>query len=151
MISKINLTFLNILLLIFILICMFFLSFTEEYRYQTYIEGCTSDTCAICLEELTPETIVHPCTQSESHCFHRDCITNWVKAGGIDCPICRSPLKSEFLPQTKKDEVEVENEEEVVEEEETNNKIMIPIPVPVPVPVLRNMCPFQRKIVLIRN
>lgn len=87
----------NIILIFIIIIgIVIFFSLSEKFRYE--INGCSSDTCVICLDDLTPDTTVHPCTQSELHCFHKVCIDDLVKSGGKDCPICRSPLKPEFLP-----------------------------------------------------
>lgn len=53
--------------------------------------------CSICLDELKYNTIVQPCTYSELHTFHLECIHSLVKNNFNNCPICKSNLKEEYL------------------------------------------------------
>ncbi|XP_006280571.2 RING-H2 finger protein ATL20 [Capsella rubella] len=52
-------------------------------------------TCAICLSEYEPkETLrtIPPC----QHCFHADCIDEWLKLNGT-CPVCRNSPEQIFI------------------------------------------------------
>lgn len=54
-------------------------------------------TCAICLSEYeAKETLrtIPPC----QHCFHADCIDEWLKLNGT-CPVCRNSPEQIFPPE----------------------------------------------------
>lgn len=54
-------------------------------------------TCSICLSEYEPkETLrtIPPC----QHCFHADCIDEWLKLNGT-CPVCRNTPKQISSPE----------------------------------------------------
>ncbi|XP_010442867.1 PREDICTED: putative RING-H2 finger protein ATL21A [Camelina sativa] len=54
-------------------------------------------TCAICLSEYEPkETLrtIPPC----QHCFHADCIDEWLKLNGT-CPVCRNSPEQNLPPE----------------------------------------------------
>jgi hypothetical protein len=72
----------------------------EPYYYtdDNSSKKCGTSECVICSEDFTPENpAIHPCSFSETHCFHKGCIDGWIQAGGTSCPICRRPLLN--LPQ----------------------------------------------------
>lgn len=49
--------------------------------------------CSICLSEYKPKQIVR-CMPNCNHCFHVDCIDQWLKMNPT-CPLCRnSPATS---------------------------------------------------------
>jgi hypothetical protein len=45
-------------------------------------------TCAICLSEYEPKETLRTIPQCQ-HCFHADCIDEWLKLNGT-CPVCRN-------------------------------------------------------------
>ncbi|XP_068329370.1 putative RING-H2 finger protein ATL21A [Pyrus communis] len=52
------------------------------------LPGHNDSTCAICLSEyLTEETV--RCIPECKHCFHADCIDEWLKLNS-SCPVCRN-------------------------------------------------------------
>jgi hypothetical protein len=53
--------------------------------------------CSICLDELKHNTLIQPCTHSNLHTFHLECIQSLVKNNFNNCPICKSLLKNEYL------------------------------------------------------
>ena len=53
--------------------------------------------CSICLDELKHSTLIQPCSHSNLHTFHLECIQSLIKNNFNRCPICKSPLKKEYL------------------------------------------------------
>jgi len=51
----------------------------------------TAATCAICLYAL-PDGAISQVRLNCGHQYHKDCLTQWVSAGGESCPLCRAPL-----------------------------------------------------------
>ena len=45
-----------------------------------------SDSCSICMEELTKNTVITKC----GHVFHIDCLNKWLSKN-YSCPVCRDP------------------------------------------------------------
>ncbi|CAN4111450.1 unnamed protein product [Withania somnifera] len=50
--------------------------------------GPNHETCPICLAEYHPKEIVK-CIPECEHCFHAECIDEWLKINGT-CPVCRN-------------------------------------------------------------
>ena len=62
-------------------------------KYSASKHKANQDSCAICVEDFTPSTIVRetPC----AHLFHDDCVMKWIetKIDAPDCPFCRAEIK----------------------------------------------------------
>ncbi|KAJ8573131.1 hypothetical protein K7X08_009642 [Anisodus acutangulus] len=52
------------------------------------VPGPNHGTCPICLAEYHPKEIVR-CIPECEHCFHAECIDEWLKINGT-CPVCRN-------------------------------------------------------------
>ncbi|XP_055814987.1 putative RING-H2 finger protein ATL21A [Solanum dulcamara] len=52
------------------------------------VPGPNDGTCTICLAEYHPKEIVK-CIPECEHCFHAECIDEWLKING-SCPVCRN-------------------------------------------------------------
>ncbi|MCD7472896.1 hypothetical protein HAX54_014313 [Datura stramonium] len=52
------------------------------------VPGPNHETCPICLTEYHPKEIVK-CIPECEHCFHAECIDEWLKIKG-SCPVCRN-------------------------------------------------------------
>lgn len=50
-------------------------------------EVTTTETCSICLEEIEKGTEL-PC----NHCFHKECIKNWLCKKKNECPLCKGKI-----------------------------------------------------------
>lgn len=66
----------------------------------------SAERCPICTLAMSDRfagnmRTVHPCTNSEDHAFHYDCIKEWAHMG--TCPLCRAQLKPAFLVQVQAD------------------------------------------------
>ncbi|KAK4379223.1 hypothetical protein RND71_001085 [Anisodus tanguticus] len=59
------------------------------------VPGPTHETCPICLAEYHPKEIVK-CIPECEHCFHAECIDEWLKING-SCPVCRNNPSLETL------------------------------------------------------
>ena len=70
------------------------------------LDVCGSKECAICLDTYTREDprIVLICKNTTDdvgdgngnrHCFHKSCITDWLRRGGRVCPSCRDEISLE--------------------------------------------------------
>lgn len=51
------------------------------------VPGPNDDTCPICLSEFYPKETLR-CIPECQHCFHSDCIDEWLRIKG-SCPLCR--------------------------------------------------------------
>ncbi|CAL5331808.1 hypothetical protein CsSME_00013015 [Camellia sinensis var. sinensis] len=52
------------------------------------LPGPNDDTCSICLSEYRAKEMVR-CIPACKHCFHADCIDEWLRLNGT-CPVCRN-------------------------------------------------------------
>lgn len=52
------------------------------------LPGPNNDTCPICLSEYHAKEMVR-CIPECKHCFHADCIDEWLRLNGT-CPVCRN-------------------------------------------------------------
>lgn len=52
------------------------------------VPGPNHGTCPICLAEYHPKETVR-CIPECEHCFHAECIDEWLKINGT-CPVCRN-------------------------------------------------------------
>lgn len=52
------------------------------------VPGPNHMTCPICLAEYNPKEIVKSIPECQ-HCFHTECIDEWLKINGT-CPVCRN-------------------------------------------------------------
>lgn len=57
--------------------------------------------CNICLSdyELREEILRLPC----NHCFHKECISNWLQKENVKCPMCRKDCRDNNNKNDKKD------------------------------------------------
>jgi hypothetical protein len=59
---------------------------------------CSEKECAICMEEFSKENpATKPCSASKKHCFHQNCINQWIGHKGKTCPSCRSALIDDYV------------------------------------------------------
>lgn len=80
----------------------------EEEEYLNY---CTRNktnisTCIICTEEFKSNDKVSGLRCSEKHCFHTECIKNWIDHK-LKCPLCRANLDPDHLSETSSRVTEV--------------------------------------------
>lgn len=52
------------------------------------LPGPNGATCPICLVDYHPKDTVR-CIPECEHCFHSDCVDEWLRLNGT-CPVCRS-------------------------------------------------------------
>ncbi|KAL1194041.1 Receptor homology region, transmembrane domain- and RING domain-containing protein 1 [Cardamine amara subsp. amara] len=52
-------------------------------------------TCAICLENMLGRLEDHYEMPNCSHCFHEDCVIEWLERANNSCPLCRQPVYEE--------------------------------------------------------
>lgn len=72
--------------------------FPKETKYKTYIMNSNIDKekyneCTICLESFDNDQII--CQLSCDHCFHKDCLDQWINETMRSnqecvCPLCRT-------------------------------------------------------------
>ncbi len=64
----------------------------------------TTNICSLCLDELSDKNdIVKPCSYSELHYYHKECINKLKNCGfsiSEKCPLCKNMLKKEYLSQS---------------------------------------------------
>ena len=53
-------------------------------------EGAAHEECCICLEDAFSGCQILPC----GHRVHKDCMSEWIRIGGNQCPYCRQPLNN---------------------------------------------------------
>ena len=73
-------------------------SYTKVVRGESRrVPGKNHLTCSICLADYHPKETVR-CIPECEHCFHAECIDEWLKINGT-CPVCRnnpSPVHVNF-------------------------------------------------------
>jgi len=74
----------------------------EEEEYESYCarNRVQVDSCIICTSEFKSSDRVSGLRCSEKHCFHTDCIRQWVEHR-LKCPLCRADLDPEHLSDTQ--------------------------------------------------
>ena len=50
--------------------------------------------CSICLIEFVQDEWVIKLRCNETHVFHEDCVSEWIKKSNFTCPLCRDPIIS---------------------------------------------------------
>ncbi|KAL2536341.1 putative RING-H2 finger protein ATL21A [Forsythia ovata] len=63
------------------------------------ISGSESNACPICLEGYHPKETVR-CISVCKHCFHANCIEQWLRKNGT-CPVCRTSSLTDDLEQVR--------------------------------------------------
>lgn len=65
---------------------------TERLPIRPYLpEECKTERCAICVEDFSPGDKLRwlPC----EHCFHPECIDEWLGGHSSLCPLCKNPVR----------------------------------------------------------
>ncbi len=110
----------------------------EPYRYFQNNDECLDNECLICLSEFTEENQpVHPCSNSEKHCYHYGCVKQWIDMGKTDCPYCKQPIKQSFLDELRQPEdMEIERQVDTlinrlnqIDQSIVSNNLSITIPI----------------------
>ena len=65
-------------------------------KINPLVPSLPEDNCIICLSEFE-----NPIITGCGHYFCKECITNSVKFGSKNCPMCRKPLKNEEIYHVK--------------------------------------------------
>ena len=75
----------------------FFCIWSPPIQDESSVQCCQSETCCICLEQLTTHVVRVSC--QAPHFFHRQCIANWFKkqlslGRPLLCPLCQQPVST---------------------------------------------------------
>ncbi|KAG9133881.1 hypothetical protein Leryth_004613 [Lithospermum erythrorhizon] len=60
------------------------------------LPGPNNGPCSICLSDYNAKDIVR-CIPGCNHCFHVDCVDDWLQISAT-CPVCRNSPLSDLLP-----------------------------------------------------
>lgn len=56
------------------------------------LKGVNEECCSICLETYSLEDDGKICKAGCNHCFHTNCMSNWLMTGHQTCPMCRTNI-----------------------------------------------------------
>ena len=48
--------------------------------------------CPVCMEQLNPETEIIFVLKNCGHCFHENCIMQWILRDKNTCPLCKTKI-----------------------------------------------------------
>ncbi|XP_045476308.1 probable E3 ubiquitin-protein ligase XERICO [Harmonia axyridis] len=65
---------------------------TEEELNRTVIDsmkrGVLDGECSVCLSDISGDIYLTGCV----HCYHKECLQEWVAHSNESCPLCRTSL-----------------------------------------------------------